>query len=199
MSIPPRDTSKSCTVTRSQATKNQSWVKEVEESSQVPLKPKRKTQEGNLQYSESSSNIDQIDLLDISIGSISDPETGTLNKSIIDTKNPKSPFVDHLKTFIKRNNSIIIAGDEYNDTPQINQSFDDTAGDITLREKSMFESITENSSMYDWTLYLNQSGDISNDKIFISPQKRYESMDPFAKKSQLNRTPEYLNQTNDIR
>ena len=115
MSIPPRDTSKKGTVTRSQARKNPSLAKEFEESSQIPLKPKRKTQEGNLQYSESSSNLDHTDLLDINIGSIVDPETNTSNKSIIDTKNPKSPFVDKLKTFIKRTNSIIIAGDKYND------------------------------------------------------------------------------------
>ena len=42
MSIQPRDTSKKCTVTRSQARKNLSLAKEVEESCQVPLKPKRK-------------------------------------------------------------------------------------------------------------------------------------------------------------
>ena len=58
MSIPPRDISKKGTVNRSQTRKNPSLAKEVEESSQVPLKPKRKTQEGNLQYSESSSNLD---------------------------------------------------------------------------------------------------------------------------------------------
>ena len=48
--------------------------------------------------------------------------------------------------------------------------------------------------MYDRTLCPNQSGDISNDKIF-TPQKRYESIDLFATKSQLNRTPESLNRT----
>ena len=55
----------------------------------------------------------------MSIGSISNAETSNSNKSIIDTKNPKNPFVDKLKTFIKRSDSIIIAGDQYNDTPQI--------------------------------------------------------------------------------
>ena len=49
--------------------------------------------------------------------------------------------------------------------------------------------------MYVKTSCPNQSGDISNDKIFTPPQKRYESIDPFATKSQLNRTPESLNQT----
>ena len=48
--------------------------------------------------------------------------------------------------------------------------------------------------MYDRTLCPNQSGDISNDKIFTLPQKRYESIDTFATKSQLNRTSESLNQ-----
>ena len=74
-------------------------------------------------------------MLDISVGSISYPEISTPNKPIIQTKNPKSPFFDKLKTFIKPNNSIIIVGNKYNDTPQVNQSFDDTLGDITLREK----------------------------------------------------------------
>ena len=48
MSVPSRDSSKKGTITRSQARKNPSLAKEVEESSQLPLKPKRKTQEGNL-------------------------------------------------------------------------------------------------------------------------------------------------------
>ena len=64
----------------------------------------------------------------------------------------QSPFFDKLKSFIKPNNSIIIAGDKYNDTPQINQSFDDSAADITLREKSVFERVTVNSILYDRTL-----------------------------------------------
>ena len=60
--------------------------------------------------------------MNISVRSISDPEISTSNK----TKNPNSPFFDKLRTFIRPNNSIIIAGYKYNDTPQINQSFDDT-------------------------------------------------------------------------
>ena len=80
MSVPSRDSSKKDTITRSQSSKNPTLAKEIEESSQVPLKPKRKTQEGNLQNSESSSNLDQTDLLDISIGSIPDTETSTLSK-----------------------------------------------------------------------------------------------------------------------
>ena len=114
---------------------------------------------------------------------------------VIETKNPKSPFFDKLKTFFRPNNTIIIAGDKYNDTPQINQSFDDTAGDITLREESIFESIAANSTLYDKTLCLDQFEEISNDKIFTLPKKRYKSIDPFATKSQLIRTPESLNQT----
>ena len=78
MSVRSRGSSKKGTITRNQAKKNPTLAKEVEESSQVPLKPKRKTQEGNLQYSESSSNLDQTDLLDISIGSIPDAETSTV-------------------------------------------------------------------------------------------------------------------------
>ena len=53
----------------------------------------------------------------------------------------------------------------YNDTPQINQSFFDTVEDITLREKSIFESIIANSTLNDRTCP-NQSEDISNNKIF---------------------------------
>ena len=196
MSVPSRDSSKKDTITRSQASKNPTLAKEIEDSSQVPLKPKRKTQERNLQNSESSSNLDQTDLLDISIGSIPDTETSTLNKSIIDTKNPKSPFVDKLKTFIKRNNSIIIPGDKYNDTLQINQSFDDTIRDITLREESIFESITANSTLYDRTLCAQEnSSDISNNQVPALPQEGYEFINPFLTISQLNRTPESLNKT----
>ena len=99
------------------------------------------------------------------------------------------PFFDKLKTFIKSNNSTIIAEDKYNDTPQINQSFDDTVGDITLREKSIFESVTANSTLCDRTLCPDQSGDILNNKIFITPQRGYETIDPFSTISQLNRTP----------
>ena len=155
MSIPPRDTSKKGTVTRSQAKSNSILAKEIKETSQGPPKPKQKTRENtdkDSQYSETSSNLNQTDLLDISVGSIFDPETSTANKSIIEVKNPRSPFFDKLKTFIRPNNSIIIAGDKYNDTPQINRSFEDTVGDITIREKSIFESVTANSTLYDRTL-----------------------------------------------
>ena len=58
MSIPPQDTSRKGTVTRSQARKNPSLAKGVEESSQLPLKPKRKNQENtakNLHHSETSN------------------------------------------------------------------------------------------------------------------------------------------------
>ena len=107
----------------------------------------------------------------------------------------QSPFFDKLKTFIKPNNSIIIAGDKHNDTPQIDQSFYDSAADITLREKSVFERVTANSTLYDRTLCPNQTSDISSNQIFTPPQKGYESIDPFATKSQLNRTPESFYQT----
>ena len=125
---------------------------------QGPPKPKRKNQENTArdsQHSETSNAWNQKDLLDISTGNISDPEISTQNKSIIETKNPMSPFFDKFKTFIIQNNCIIIAGDKYNDTPQINQSFDDTVGDITLREKSIFVNVTANSTLYDRTLYPN--------------------------------------------
>ena len=198
MSVPSRDSSKKGTITRSQAKKNPILGEEIKESSQGLFKPKRKTREDIdkfSQYSEKSSALDQTDLLDINVGSISDPDTSAQNKSIIESKNPKSPFLDKLKTFIRPNNSIIIAGDKYNDTPQINQSFDDTTGDITLREESIFENIAANSTLYDKTLCPDQFSEISNDKIFSLPQKRYKSIDPFATKSQLNRTPESFNQT----
>ena len=94
----------------------------------------------------------------------------------------QSPFYNKLKTFIKPNNSVIIARDKYNDTPQVNQSFDDTIGDITLREKSIFKSITANSTLYDTTLCPNQFEDTTNNQIFTPPQKRYEAIDPFATK-----------------
>ena len=151
MSIPPRNSSKKGTVTRSQARENPSLATEVEESSQLPLKPKRKNQENiakDSHHSETSNILNQGDLLDISVGSICDPKISTSNK----TKTPNSPFVDKLKTFIRPNNSIIIAGDEYNDTPQINQSFDDTIRDITLTEESIFKIVTANSTLYDRTL-----------------------------------------------
>ena len=74
--------------------------------------------------------------------------------------------------------------------------FEDTVGDITLREKSIFESVTENSTLCDRTLCPQEnSSDISNDKIFTSSQQRYELVDPFETKSQLNRTPESFKQT----
>ena len=104
-------------------------------------------------------------------------------------------FNDKLKTFSKRNNSITIAGDQYNDTPQINPSFEDTIGDITLREKSIIENITANSTLCDRTLCPDQFGDISNNKILTTPQKGQESIDPFETKSQPNRNPESFNQT----
>ena len=119
MSISSRDTSIKGTITRSQAKNNRSLAKEIEETSHGPPKPKQKTREitdKNSQYSEKSRNLNQSDLLDISVGSIPDPETSTANKSIIEVKNPRSPFLDKLKTFIKPNSSIIIAGDKYNDT-----------------------------------------------------------------------------------
>ena len=101
-----------------------------------------------------------------------------------------------MKTFIKTNNSIIIAGDKYNDTPQIKRSFEDAVGDITLRKKSIFESVTANSTLCDRTLCPQEnSSDISNGKMFAPSQQRYELVDPFAIKSQLNRTPESFNQT----
>ena len=89
MSIPPRDASKKGTITHSQTKKNPTLAKEIEETSQGPLKPKRKTRENTdkfSQYSETSSALDQTDLLDISVGSISDPEISTPNKSIVEKK-----------------------------------------------------------------------------------------------------------------
>ena len=82
MSIPPRDTSKKSTVTRSQARKNPSLAKEVEEISQLLLKPKRKNQENTAKdshHSETPNILNQGDLLDISVGSNSDPEISTSN------------------------------------------------------------------------------------------------------------------------
>ena len=95
MSVPPQDSSKKGTVTRSQARKNPTLAKEIEETSQSPPKPKRKNQENTakgLYHSETSNVLNPANLLDISVGSISDPEISTSNKSIIETKNPKSPF-----------------------------------------------------------------------------------------------------------
>ena len=68
MSIPLRDTSEKCTITRSQARNNPILAKEIEETSQGPLKPKRRTREitdKNSQYSETSSNLNETDLSDM--------------------------------------------------------------------------------------------------------------------------------------
>ena len=119
----------------------------------------------------------------------------TIHRDTIEPKNPKSPFFNRSKIVIKPNNSIIIARDKYNDRPQINQSFGESAGDMTLREKSIFEGIIANSTLYDRTLCTNQSGGISINQIFTPPQKGDESIDTFATKSQLNRTSEFFNQT----
>ena len=63
--------------------------------------------------------------------------------------------------------------------------------DITLREKSIFESIMVNSTLCNRTLCPQEnSSDISDNKILAPSQQRYELIDPFATKSQLNRTPE---------
>ena len=101
-----------------------------------------------------------------------------------------------MKTFFRPNNSIIIAGDKYTDTPQINQSFDDNIRDITLREKSIFKNVTTNSTLYDRTLCAQKnSSDISNNQVPALPREGYEFIDPFLNESKLNRTPESLNQT----
>ena len=89
MSVPSQDNSKTGTLTRSEARKTPNLAKEVEESSQLSLKPKWKNQENTAKdshHSETSNILNQGDLLDISVGSISDPEISTSNK----TKNPKS-------------------------------------------------------------------------------------------------------------
>ena len=114
MSVPRQDSSKKGTVTRSQARKNQTLAKEIEETLQGPPKPKLKNQENTAkdsQHSETSNVLKQSDLLDISVGSISDPEISTPNKLIIETKNLKKPFFDKLKTCFKANNSTIITGE----------------------------------------------------------------------------------------
>ena len=95
MLIPPGDNIKNDIITRSQANKNPTLAKEIEQTSQGPLKPKWKTRENSdkfSKYSETSSACDQTDLLDISVRSISVPEISTPNKSIIETKNPESIF-----------------------------------------------------------------------------------------------------------
>ena len=105
MSVPSRDSSKKGTITRSQARKNPTLAKETEETSQGPPKPKQKNQENTARdspHSETSNILNQGDLLDISVGSISDPEISTSNKSIIETKTPNSPFFDKLKTYQTR-------------------------------------------------------------------------------------------------
>ena len=66
---------------------------EIEETSQGPLEPKQKTPENTdkfSQYLETSSALDQTDLLDISVGTILKAEISTPNKLIIETKNPES-------------------------------------------------------------------------------------------------------------
>ena len=111
----------------------------------------------------------------------------------------------------------------YNVTLQIDRSFHDTVGDITLREKLTFKNITANSTLYDETLFprknseellktsshptenfnssnqpatqSHQSSNISNNRIVAPFQNGYEFIDPFATKSQLNRTLESFNQT----
>ena len=58
-------------------------AKEIEENSQGPQKPMQKAQGNigkNCQGSESLNTLDQTNLLNISIGSISDPEINTHNK-----------------------------------------------------------------------------------------------------------------------
>ena len=115
MSVPPQDASKKGTITRSPAKKNPTLAEEIKKTSQGLLKPKRKSREDInkfSQYLEKSSALHQTDLLVISAGSISDPDISAQNKSIIETKNPKSLFFDKLKTFIRPNNSIIIGGDK---------------------------------------------------------------------------------------
>ena len=199
MSVPPQETRKKDTITRSQAKKNPTLAEEIKETSQGLPKSKRQNQENTTKdsyHSETTNILNQDDLLDISVGRISDPEINTSNKSITETKTPNSPFFDKSKTFIKPNNSIIIAEIKYNDTPQINRSFDDTVGDITVRENSIFECITANSTLCDRTLCPQEnSSDISDNKILAPSQQRYESIDPFETTSQLNRLPESFNQT----
>ena len=38
---------------------------------------------------------------------------------------------------------------KYNDTPKINQTFNATIGDITLRWNSVFKSVTANSTLHE--------------------------------------------------
>ena len=67
-------------------------------------KSKQKSQKNtvkDLHHSETSNILNQGDLLDISVGRISDLEINTSNKSITETKTRNSPFFDKLKTLMK--------------------------------------------------------------------------------------------------
>ena len=55
------------------------------------------------------------------MGSIFDPKINTPKKLMIKTRNSNSPLFEIFNTFIKRDNSLIVAGDRYNNTPQTNQ------------------------------------------------------------------------------
>ena len=95
MSVPPQDTSKKGTVTRSQAKKNPTLAEEIKETSQSMLKPRLKAREDTdkfLQYSEMSSALDQTDLLDISAGSISDPDIRTKKNQLLKQKTQRVHF-----------------------------------------------------------------------------------------------------------
>ena len=100
MSVPSRDSSKKGTITRSQARKNPTLANEIEKSSQGPLKPEWKNQENTAKDShhlETSNILNQGDLLDINVGSLSHPEIITSNKSIIETKKPKKSIFGWIK------------------------------------------------------------------------------------------------------
>ena len=88
-------------------------AKAAEEYTQVSSKAKRKIRENTHKNSQTLNTLDQTYFLDISIGSISNPKISNPNKSIIESKNLKSPFFDKLKTFFKPDKSIIIAGDKF--------------------------------------------------------------------------------------
>ena len=95
MSVPPQDTRKKGAITCNQANKDPTLTEEIKETSQGLLKPKQKTREDTdkfAQYSETSSALDQTDLLDISVGNISHHDISTQIESIIETKNPESIF-----------------------------------------------------------------------------------------------------------
>ena len=66
MSVPSQNSSKKGTIARSQSKKNRTLAEEIKETSQGSHKPKPKK-----------------NLLDISVGSISDPDISARNKSII--------------------------------------------------------------------------------------------------------------------